>query len=121
MTLRILLVEDDPGFAEAVTRAIEDMGHEVTWAKDDEAAYIRALEQPRYFDMAFVDFDLGGGKDTGDLVVQRLKSWNPEMFVVLWSGIDRDPCKEADAQLSKMHVATAMDLIDREARTREEA
>lgn len=121
MTLRILLVEDDPGFAEAVKSAMEMRGHEVTWAKDDEAAYIRALEQPRYFDMAFVDFDLGGGKDTGDLVVQRLKSWHPEMFAVLWSGIDRDPCDEADAQLSKMDTIEAMDLIEAEAKTREEA
>ena len=55
---RVLLVDDDQGFCEIVTRGLADHGYEVVWYTGAEQA--RKVLRKDHFDVAVVDIELGG-------------------------------------------------------------
>lgn len=42
----LLLVEDDPGVAEALTLALSSLGHQVEWARDGETGLAMMIQRP---------------------------------------------------------------------------
>ena len=79
---RILLVDDDPVFAEALTQALSRRGHDVILAHDGDAAL--ALAAQHDFDAAVLDLRLA--TDSGLRLIAPLKAACPEMRILLLTG-----------------------------------
>jgi hypothetical protein len=82
-TRRILIVEDDDGIALLERRALERRGYEVTTAAAPGEAFDRLREQR--FDLAVLDFRLGGPESGLDLYPRLRAEW-PELPAVLVTG-----------------------------------
>lgn len=79
---RLLIVEDDPGFAGTLQRSFERRGYRVWLAADIvkmEASLSQATPQ-----FAVVDLKLGMG--SGLVCVQRLHVYDPDMRIVVLTG-----------------------------------
>ena len=80
---RVLLVEDDDDFAASLVSTLEAAGYGVVRARGVPDA-VRALAEEG-FARAIVDFDLGEG--FGNEVIEHARSANPDVQVVLMSGV----------------------------------
>jgi two-component system response regulator RegA len=80
--LRLLLVDDDPVFAEALARALRRRGHEATLAHDGDTALHLAAAQA--FDAAVLDLRLA--TDSGLRLIAPLKALRPELRILLLTG-----------------------------------
>jgi two-component system response regulator RegA len=78
----LLIVDDDPSFNEALTRAMQRRGYSVISAHDEPAALRAAEEYAPEF--AIVDLRLGQG--SGLSLVERLAQDDPEMRIVVLTG-----------------------------------
>ncbi len=81
-TWRILVVDDDPVFAEALAHALRRRGHEPIVANDGESAL--ALAAATAFDAAVLDLRLA--TDSGLRLIAPLKAANPELRILLLTG-----------------------------------
>lgn len=84
----ILLVDDEPGITEHLSRILERAGFRVTVAADGE----EALELIRNIrpDLALLDIDLGKDKSEGHLILIRLredKDQTPVIFLTKFSDV----------------------------------
>lgn len=79
---RLLIVEDDPTFARALTRSFERRGYRVSTAADPEQA--ASLSQGEIFDFAVIDLKLGASSGLG--VVQALHAHSPSTRIVVLTG-----------------------------------
>ncbi len=79
---RILVVDDDPVFAEALAHALRRRGHEITVANDGETAL--ALATADAFDAAVLDLRLA--TDSGLRLIAPLKAAHPELRILLLTG-----------------------------------
>lgn len=77
---RILVVDDDPVFAEALALALSRRGHAVTRAHDADAA----LAADGDFDAAVLDLRLAS--DSGLRLIAPLKTARPELRILLLTG-----------------------------------
>ncbi|WP_396213259.1 response regulator [Gemmatimonas sp.] len=82
--LRILLVDDEPAVARAVSRLLVSLGNEVTVEHDPQMAEERLRRDPHAFDMLFTDQTMPGM--TGDALARHALAIRPELIVVLCSG-----------------------------------
>jgi PAS domain S-box-containing protein len=82
-TRRILIVEDDDGIALLERRALERRGYQVATAATPDEAFDRLREQR--FDLAVLDFRLGGPESGLDLYLRLRAEW-PELPAVLVTG-----------------------------------
>jgi two-component system response regulator RegA len=79
---RLLLVDDDIGLCEAMTRAFTRRGFDVSTAHDTGSAWSNARERtPQY---AVIDLKMPG--DSGLTLIPRLKSLASEMCIVVLTG-----------------------------------
>ncbi len=81
MPWRILVVDDDPVFADTLARALGRRGHAVTVAGDGEAALAPRVEP---FDAAVLDLRLA--TDSGLRLIPPLKAAYPEIRILLLTG-----------------------------------
>lgn len=79
---RILVVEDDAVFAEALMQALTRRGHEVVHAAEGDAAL--ALAARTDFDASILDLRLAS--DSGLRLIAPLKALMPEMRILLLTG-----------------------------------
>lgn len=79
---RILVVDDDPVFAETLALALSRRGHEVTRALDADTAL--ALAADGEFDAAVLDLRLA--TDSGLRLIAPLKTALPELRILLLTG-----------------------------------
>ncbi len=79
---RMLLVDDDPVFAQALARALRRRGHRVDLARDAETAL--ALAALADFDAAVLDLRLAA--DSGLRLIAPLKVAQPELRILLLTG-----------------------------------
>lgn len=79
---RILIVDDDAGFAATLRRSFERRNYRVWTASDVEGLEGRLAEAAPQF--AVVDLKLGTG--SGLVCVQRLHAFDPEMRIVVLTG-----------------------------------
>lgn len=56
--MRLLVIEDESGLAEHVTRALRNQGHAVDWSADGKDGLFRAMEYN--YDLAVIDLGLPG-------------------------------------------------------------
>lgn len=84
IALRILLVDDEPAVARAVSRLLISLGHEVTVEHDPQAAEARIRRDPHAFDLLFTDQTMPGM--TGDALARAALASRPDLIVVLCSG-----------------------------------
>lgn len=89
---RVLLVEDDLHFAEAVVAYLRSQGDEVMQADDAGEAF--TLMDEFQFDVVISDYDLGFGKAHGLEVLHMASNRGEQVRTVLLSGLDRST--EAD-------------------------
>ena len=78
---RILVVDDDPVFAEALAQALRRRGQTVAVAHDGDAALARAAEG---LDAAVLDLRLAA--DSGLRLIAPLKAARPELRILLLTG-----------------------------------
>ena len=78
----LLIVDDDHGFTEALTRAMQRRGYTVICAHDESAA-LQAAEE---FAPAYALVDLRLGQASGLSLVERLAQDDPEMRIVVLTG-----------------------------------
>jgi CheY-like chemotaxis protein len=81
-TVRILVVDDDPGVREVLTRFFSDAGHEVRTAADGK----EGLEQVRAWlpDLVFLDLEMP--RMNGLDVLRHIKAEHASVSVVTFSG-----------------------------------
>lgn len=82
--LRILLVDDEPAVARAVSRLLGSLGHHVTVEHDPQLAEERLRRDPHAFDVLFTDQTMPGM--TGDALARAALTVRPDLIVVLCSG-----------------------------------
>ncbi|HEV3272255.1 MAG TPA: sigma-54 dependent transcriptional regulator [Candidatus Methylacidiphilales bacterium] len=75
----ILLIEDDPGFADVIRDALEVGGYEVTLARDGDEGF--ALARKNSYDALLTDFQMPG-RDGLD-IVRKLHEEKPHLPVIL--------------------------------------
>jgi len=83
--MRILLVEDDPDLAEAVTRRLRRQGHAVDWQADGRAAFEILGYEP--FDLLLLDIGLPG-MDGLTLLAQLRRQGNKTPVLMLTARAD---------------------------------
>jgi len=83
--MRILLVEDDPDLAEAVTRRLRRQGHAVDWQSDGRAAFEVLGYEP--FDLLLLDIGLPG-MDGLTLLAQLRRQGNKTPVLMLTARAD---------------------------------
>ncbi len=84
MRSRILLVDDEPCFFDAVKTALSETTVDVVWEDSGAKAIQRLKQNPHGFAMAVLDYKL---KDiTGPDVAHALRKINPKLQIVFASG-----------------------------------
>ena len=80
--LRVLVVDDDPDFAESMAVVLELGGHQVETAQSGEEAIEKFLRQD--YDVAFMDVRLP--RQNGVEALNRIREAKPEARVVMMTG-----------------------------------
>ena len=98
----LLIVDDDQGFREALTRAMQRRGFSVLCAHD-EASALQAAEEfaPEY---ALIDLRLG--QDSGLALVARLAQEDPELRIVVLTGYASIATAVEAIKLGAVHYLT---------------
>ena len=98
----LLIVDDDTGFTEALTRAMQRRGYSVICAHDEVAA-LQAAEEfaPEY---ALIDLRLG--QASGLALVERLAQDDPEMRIVVLTGYASIATAVEAIKLGAVHYLT---------------
>lgn len=90
---RVLIMDDDPLFVEALEDMVDALGCEVTVANDGFKAvdlYEEAEGQPgQHFDLVILDLTIKGGLG-GKLTMERLQAIDPDVKAVICSGYSND-------------------------------
>lgn len=108
--MRILLVEDDIGYAKTVCQILADM--EVIHARAYEEA-LGFAEDPSIFDCALVDLNLVDDKDgLGRTVIAALKRRSPEFPVAALTAFQVEPGKTLEMKLRDIG---ADDIVEKSA------
>lgn len=110
-TPRILCLDDQPENLQSLKLFLEQFGCEVTMVTDADACLQAATHE--LFDLALLDYHLGGEMTGGD-VAHQLRSGEVEMPLVIWTGdpeIPESARRSVDAVLSKGSGSPA-DLLD---------
>jgi nitrogen regulation protein NR(I) len=76
---KILLIEDDPGFATVIRDALEVSGYEVTLARDGDEGF--ALARKNSYEALLTDFQMPG--HDGLVIVRKLHEEKPHLPVIL--------------------------------------
>ena len=108
---RILCLDDQPENLRLRIAFLEQFGCEVTMVTDADACLQAATHES--FDLALLDYHLGGGMTGGD-VAHDLRSRAAEMPLVIWTGnpeIPESARQSVDAVLSKGNSSPA-ELLD---------
>lgn len=84
---KVLLVDDDPDIHSVLGNILEPTHTLVHAAEADDAMAVFELEEP---DVVLLDLDLGQGRPDGFSVLEKLKSRDPDLPVVILS-VSRDP------------------------------
>ncbi|NWJ47720.1 MAG: response regulator [Chloroflexi bacterium] len=80
--IKVLVIDDDPIIRELVSTSLKFMGYEPFTASNGKAAFdIFQRELPQ---LVFVDKRLPGL--SGDSIVEQLREWNPNLYIVTVSG-----------------------------------
>lgn len=115
---KVLLVEDDLGFAETVQAFLRLREHEVMHATDAEEAFMLMDEFP--FDVVISDYDLGAGQPHGLEILKAAQERG--LTTVLWSGLSRTEEIEAyqwepDEAVLKSDIESIEELLKYGSRT----
>jgi CheY-like chemotaxis protein len=108
---RILCLDDQPENLQLRIAFLEQFGCEVTMVTDADACLQAATHES--FDLALLDYHLGGGMTGGD-VAHDLRSRAARMPLVIWTGnpeIPESARQSVDAVLSKGNSSPA-ELLD---------
>lgn len=81
---RVLLVDDEPTVARAISRLLGSLGHQVVVETDPHSAIERLREAPHAFDVLFTDQTMPAM--TGDALARAAMAIRPELPVVLCTG-----------------------------------
>ncbi len=82
MSLKILIIDDDPRIAESLSDFLGDMGHQTRSCGDGESGLKIAMEE--YFDLIFLDVRLP--LMDGLQVLEKLKKARPDQRIIMISG-----------------------------------
>lgn len=125
---RILVVDDERAIRVLLERIIKSLGMEVESFAEGSSACLRyeeALREGQPFDIVITDLTMPGGM-SGEEVIRRIRSCDPNATVVVSSGYADEPVMAnaraygADAALEKPYtLASVKDLIMRLLRERE--
>ena len=94
-TLRILLVEDEFGVREAMTKVLQSAGHEVIGVETADAA-LELFETDSAFDLLITDIVMPGELQ-GTRLARRLRTEDPDLPVIFVSGYSPDVAIGGDA------------------------
>jgi two-component system NtrC family sensor kinase len=92
--LRLLIVDDDPAFSRSLQGLLEHIGHRVSVCENAEAAL--AQYQHERFDMVLTDLAMPGM--SGMDLVRALRDYDPEVCVLVFSGVALDAQVQAALQ-----------------------
>jgi two-component system cell cycle sensor histidine kinase/response regulator CckA len=96
VTIRVLIMDDDPQICEIERAYLEIMGYEVTDVRDGQEAidaYRRALDSGNPFDLVMLELTVRQGMG-GKLAMERLLKIDPSIKAVIASGYVTDPVIE---------------------------
>ena len=82
--MRLLLVEDDTMLGSSLKRGLEQLGHNIEWVEDGEAALLAT--DTSQFDLMLLDVNLP--KVSGMEVVKKLRGNNNNMPVLMLTALD---------------------------------
>ena len=98
MSLRLLIVEDDPALQQMLTWDFEDLGYTVVGVTSCQQAREAAVGNE--FDLALIDYHLPDG--TGIELLKELRTRAPRMPVIMCSGLS---CAETASRAVTDHGA----------------
>lgn len=81
---RILVIDDEPSVARAISRLLTSMGHEVQAELEPQQAVQRLRADPYAFDLLITDQTMPGM--TGDLVARAVRDIRADLPVVVCTG-----------------------------------
>ena len=90
---RVLVLDDEEAICMLVTCALEPLGYEVTETNDGLgaiAAYQKAMEENRPYDLVISDLTIPGGIG-GQETIKRLLAIDPDVCAIVSSGYANDP------------------------------
>ncbi len=103
----VLLVEDNPDVAEAITAMLRSLGYGVVAAADGAAA-LRRLDEGGRFDLVLSDIVMPGAVD-GLTLAGRLRERRPELPIVLATGYSQ--AAETPAGVEILHKPFDLDIL----------
>lgn len=86
----ILVIDDDPFVAEAISLVLQDDGHEVVCAGTARQA-VAILRSGRRFDLLLTDLTLAGEADAGLRVAVAARALHPRIHVIYVSATGAGP------------------------------
>jgi two-component system, chemotaxis family, CheB/CheR fusion protein len=114
---RILIVEDDRPFADALTLALRPEGHEIAVALTAEQGIKLGLSRPP--DVVIADWKLGGELHGGE-VCRRLRAACPRLRAIVVTGYPDTVSEEVETLLLKpFHKEAILEAVARELSARE--
>jgi two-component system, cell cycle sensor histidine kinase and response regulator CckA len=81
---RVLLVDDEPSVARAISRLLMSLGHQVLVELDPTSAMQRLRDDPQAFDVLFTDQTMPG--ITGDILARAARDIRADLPVVVCTG-----------------------------------
>ncbi len=82
----VLVVDDETGIRDTVTRNLDALGHTAATAEDGEAALTVFAREPDAFDVVLLDLSMP--RMTGEDAFRELRRLRPDVPVILMSGMD---------------------------------
>jgi len=93
----ILVMDDEDSIRKVMVQLLNHLGYEVELAADGEEAvekYVQAKRSDRPFDVLLLDLTIRGGTG-GYATIQKIRSIDPEVKAVIFSGHIHDPVIES--------------------------
>jgi DNA-binding NtrC family response regulator len=84
---RILIVDDEPGFAELMGTSLERRGHEIRWCERGTEALAHLAAEPP--ELLVLDWILGQGMER-EQILQEVAARCPECRLLIVTGLRRD-------------------------------
>ena len=89
MTVRLLIIDDEPSLLELLKRYLERMGYQVDTAAESASALAGFAADPLRYDLVITDLHLPGAG--GEELLAQMRKLNPGLRALIASGLPYQP------------------------------